>query len=552
MATSLNIPVLIVGGGPVGLTAALLLSRYGVKSLLVERHPGTSLRPKARLVNGRTMEVFRHGGIEQAVREAGLPPDQGRYLIRAWTLAGPELERRLGTFTNMPSRLSPTSACTCAQEVLEPVLVGAVRHAGLCDVRFHCEVQALDQNASGVTATLVDRSGGDDVRVHASYVIAADGTQSGIRDALGIPMDGKVGVSHEVQIVFTADLSAWVTTAPFFLCMIEHPEALGMFAVVNGTDRWAFQARYRPDQGQTVDEFTPARCREVLRTAIGIADVPVEILARDPYITNVLVARQYRAGGVFLAGDAAHEVNPSGGFGMNVGIQDAHNLAWKLAAVLTGWAAPALLDTYETERRPVGQGFTERSLRNAAAIHWRDQVRWRDVDEAMQAGAHRDTRPELVTHHEYGLIYGALYESAAVVTDGTPVPASNPVTDYLPTGRPGGRAPHVWLTHHGERISTLDLCDAGFVLLTGRTGGPWVLAAEAVSHTLGVPLQAYVVALEDGESDRQEPWTASYGVYEDGAVLVRPDGYVAWRARSMLSHPEAALNRAAQMVVGRA
>ena len=529
---TIEIPVLIVGGGPVGLCASILLSHHGVPSLLVERHTGTSLYPKARVVNARTMEIFRQCGLELAVREISLPPEQSRHAIWARTLVGEELQRRtLDTLTpDLSEGVSPTFGCTTSQEVLEPVLLRCARQFNLGQVRFSSELMTFIQDGSGISATLLDREQGEQTQVRAQYLIGADGAHSRVREVLGIPMVGPGEMDHTMNILFQTDLSCRVAGRSINLAFIQHPDAPGILLPIDGVHRWVFQAFYSPAAGQRAEDFMPERCMTLVRTAVGVPDLPVKVLRAAPWSSAARVAARFRQGRVFLAGDAAHQMPPAGGFGMNTGMQDVQNLAWKLAAVLGGWAGPALLETYEREREPVDRWTTEQTLRNLASIR-RVGTGATEKDTSTHEG-----RQELF--HEQGLIFGAAYESATVLPDGTAPPeAANPVTDYAPTAHPGCRAPHIWLERAGQRLSTLDLFGTSFVLLAGRTGTAWCQAAAKVAHARRLPVHAFTVGAQGGLVDPGGSWATTYGVEQDGAVLVRPDGHVAWRARSCVTNP---------------
>ncbi len=542
---TIDIPVLIAGGGPIGLCASLLLSHHGVPSLLVERRTSTSIYPKARFVNTRTMEIFLQCGLEQAVREISLPPEQSRHAIWARNLVGEELQRRtIVTVTpDLSEGVSPTSGCTTSQEVLEPVLLTYVRQRGVGEVRFSTELTTFAQDGSGVSATLLDRMHGEQTQVRAQYLIGADGAHSRVREGLGIPIIGMVSFGPMMNILFRADLSHWVAGRSINLCMVQHPNAPGVLLAIDGVDRWIFQAFYFPSAGQCAEDFTPERCVEVIRTAVGVPDLPVEILRAATWSPATRVAESFREGRVFLAGDAAHEMTPAGGFGMNAGIQDVHNLAWKLAAVLGGWAEPALLETYEHEREPVDRWITDQTLRNLASLR-RIGTGAPGEDTNLHEG-----RQEFF--HEQGLIFGAAYESGAVLPDGTAPPeVANPVTDYVPTARPGSRAPHVWLERAGKRISTLDLFGTEFVLLAGWTGTAWCQTAREGAHARRIPLHAFTVGPEGDLVDPAGSWATTYGVKNDGAVLVRPDGQVAWRSRSSMTNPAQALQGVLASMLG--
>jgi hypothetical protein len=286
-------------------------------------------------------------------------------------------------------------------------------------------------------------------------------------------------------------------------------------APVNLADLWLYMAPFNPEQGEQVEDFTAERCAKLVRSAIGAHALDVEVLSALPWEGSSAVAERFRDGRTFLAGDAAHLIPPTGGQAMNVGIQDVHNLAWKLAGHLAGWAGPGLLDTYALERRPFAQAVMDDASRNVGGHGQRQE--------------HFSNR---------GRVLGVSYESPAVVPDGTEPPqVANPVIDYLPTARPGSRAPHLWLRRNGTRISTLDLYDTSFVLLTGRTGQTWKPAAALAAGQVGAPVCCYSIGPDSDLIDPQTEWPSLYGIEPDGAVLVRPDGHVAWRTQSVSGDP---------------
>ena len=361
-----DVDVLIVGGGPVGLTASILLSRAGVTSLLVERHPGTAVHPKARGINSRTMEIFRQCGVEDRIRAAGLAPERSRFIVWSRSLAGEELERRVPARSRAEAlTISPVPRCLCAQDDLEPVLRAAAESQQPGIVQFGAELLAFTQDADGVTGTIRTRDG--ESQVHARYLIAADGARSPVREALGIPMHGNAGIYRSINVLLNADLTRWVADRPAALYFIEQPGLKATFLTINGVNRWGFLINNLPVNGSG-DEYTPERCAALVRQAAGAPDLEVEILGAVSWVAAALVAERYRRGRVFLAGDAAHHMPPTGGFGLNTGVQDVHNLAWKLAAVLHGWAGAGLLDSYEAERLPYGRAITEQALANARSL----------------------------------------------------------------------------------------------------------------------------------------------------------------------------------------
>lgn len=364
-----EVPVLIVGGGPVGLTASILLSRYGIRSLLVERHPGTAIHPKARGINARTMEMYRQNGVESAIREAGLPPDKAQFIVWTKSLAGEEIERRVpGRQRPENQAVSPVRNCLCAQDYLEPVLREFAERGAGAELRFNTELTAFEQDADGVTCTLADRVSGAETRGRARYVIAADGAQSRIRKALGVKMIGKENVYDSVNVLIHADLRPWTEHRPSALYFVEREDLKATFLTIDAIDRWGFLVNSLSDYGLSADDFTPERTVDMVRGAAGVPDLDVRVLGVAPWTASAHVAERYDHGRVFLAGDAAHEMPPTGGFGLNTGVQDVQNLVLKLAGVLHGWAGPSLLPTYDHERRPIGQAITEQSLANSISM----------------------------------------------------------------------------------------------------------------------------------------------------------------------------------------
>jgi putative polyketide hydroxylase len=522
-------PVLIIGGGPVGLSASILLSRLGVRSLLVERHPGTVPQPRARGVSVRTMEIMRPWAIEGALREAAVPAEQYARYVWAETMTGPELGHVSGVGDPVKvKQYSPTWQCACSQDALDPVLLAIARSytpEGVSDLRFGHECASFEQDESGVTARIVERASGEELAVHADYLIAADGASSGVRTALGIPFPGPV-LSKRVMMLFESDLAPHLPGPPSMLYFIKNPLVTGAVVAASDPRRWTLDVAREGDDSGPAGELTPERCRELVRAAVGVADLSFDILNVTTWYMEARVAQRFRARRVFLVGDAAHAMPPTGGYGLNTGIQDVHNLAWKLAAVLEGWAGAGLLDTYEAERLPVARFNTEQSLLNGA--------------EVARAGG----QPNFMRFQGIGIALGYTYASRAVIRDGAPAPAvADPVVEYVPSAHPGSRAPHVWLERDGLRMSTLDLFEQPFVLLAGCKGWAWYLAAAETAVALRVPLVAYMVGARGDQGALVDPegaWSRTYGVTSLGAVLVRPDGHVAWRSESGSSAGDAA------------
>ncbi len=537
-------PVLIVGGGPIGLSASMMLSYHGIRSLLLEQHPGTSIYPKARLLNARTMEIFRQLGIEQSLHEIAIP--HSRNAIWATSLAGEELFRSPieKVIPEAVRKWSPTWGIMSSQEIIEPVLMEQARRLAPAQIRFNMQLASFEQFDEYVLATLVHRPSGRVKRVRARYLIGADGAHSTVRETLGIHMFGKPILAYRVNILFRADLSPWVGDREISMCAITNPEAPGNLYHYGG-NQWKFNAFYHPDRGQIPEDFTPERCLQLIRTAVGVPELAVELGEIMPFNDAAVVAEHFYDRRVFLAGDSTHLMSPAGGFGMNVGIQDVHNLVWKLAAVLNGGAAPALLSSYETERLPISRVMTEQMAHNLAYYPGAPRIAGSDsASSRTPAQNHWGLREQSRDHY---LVFGATYESTVIVPDGTaPITVTNPVSDYVPSARPGSRAPHVWLERDGERISTLDLFGRQFVVLTGNKGQAWCEAVKSVSGMLGVPVFAFRVGKKGEVADPYHAWATTYGVDEDGAVLVRPDGHVAWRCASIKAEPIVEIEMALQ------
>ena len=532
-------PVLVVGGGPVGLTASICLSRAGVKHVLVERHPGTTLHPKARNLNLRTMEIMRPWYIETALFEQALPRAWTGSIIYATSLAGREVGRmRTASFESATtSPYTPVRGVLSSQDVYEPILRRLAEGLGPGELRFSTVLDAFQISGDVVRARLRNRETEATSEIACRYLLACDGWNSSVRRQLRIAMEGPSELGHFVNVYFRADLSPWVASRPALLYFVASNEATGVFQPLDGRGRWLCQISY-DGRASSFAAYDQELCCDWIRRAVGSPDVTPEILSVDTWTMNATVAAAFREGPVFLAGDAAHQLPPTGGFGMNTGVQDVHNLAWKLGGVLDGWAGEGLLDSYETERRPVARTNADRSLDNSRMVA--------RINRAALAGSN-DSEEALAASRRYGnfmgMDLGFHYEAGALVADGSEPPdVEDVVIDYAPTERPGHRAPHFSLQRNGEEISSLDLFDGIFSLLTGCDGAPWVAAAAAISAETGLPLQVPEVD-EDG-------WEALYGVGPSGAVLVRPDGHVAWRAASRTTTPEADLRAVVQRVAG--
>ncbi|MCC3776103.1 FAD-dependent monooxygenase [Streptomyces sp. UNOB3_S3] len=562
--TTPQLDVLVVGAGPTGLTAALLLGRAGVRTHVVARHPGTSRHPKAHVVNARTMELFRQWGLSGAVGEAALAPERGLGMGWMTRMAGRELGRIMvdDDPAALEAMLTHSSEIlrSCPQDVLEPLLLRAAEaHPGVT-VEFATEVLSAEQDAEGVTTRARASRDGAERTFRSAYVIAADGSHSTIRSGLGIPAPRLQASGHMIGVHFTADLAACQRDRPFLLWWIVNPDTQGVFITLDGRHRWVYLFGYDPSRDVARD-FTPERCARIVRHAVGTRDAAVDVLGVFPWRMETAIAERFREGRVFLAGDAAHRFPPTGGFGMNTGIQDAHNLAWKLGHVLKGTAGEALLDTYETERRPVAMANAEQSVANAERMAptgalLADPSSLLEVEnERSPEGAALRARisAAIPAQREQafftGQTFGFAYDSAAIVPDGTSAPEST-VSVYRPTACPGARAPHLWLRNSADELVALhDAIGDRFAVLTGPRGRAWENAAAEAGRRWGLDIGVLRIGPGGAWRDEAGQWQELYGVGPSGCVLVRPDGHVAMRCVTDPGDALGALTRALSRVL---
>ncbi|MFF9814425.1 FAD-dependent oxidoreductase [Streptomyces sp. NPDC014006] len=528
-----RVPVLIVGGSLVGLSTSVFLGRLGVRHTLLERHAGTSIHPRGRGNNVRTMELFRGAGVEGDIHRAAATLADNHGILQTPTLvgdAGEWLFKEIDPGGGL-ARFSPTGWCLCSQNDLEPVLLDhAVALGG--DLRFSTELMSFEVDGDGVTAVAKSRETGEHLRVRADYLVAADGPRSPVREQLGIGQSGPGDLFHNISVTFRSrGLAEVVGDRRFIVCYLTSADADGALLPVDNRENWVFHAPWHPERGETVEEFTDERCIAHIRRAVGVDDLDVEITGRAPWHAAQRVATAYRSGRVFLAGDSAHEMSPTGAFGSNTGIQDAHNLAWKLAAVLGGWAGDGLLDSYDAERRPVAEATSARAaVRSVEHAHPGFAP-----GEGAGAGAGGGRRPGGILD----VALGYRYPGGAVVgaDPGGPV-----VPDRLElSGAPGSRAPHLWVRRGDSRVSTLDLYETSLVLLCDASEGrAWYDAALRLADELRVPLRPHRVGAGGDlvPEDASVSWSDVHGVAAGGAVLVRPDGFVAWRTAHAVQDAE--------------
>ena len=578
--------VLVVGSGPAGSSAALALATYGVRTLVITRYGRLADTPRAHITNQRTMEVLRDLGVEEEVVAQASPQELMGNLVYCTSLAGEELGR-LRAWGTRPDRLadytaaSPSRICDMPQDLMEPVLLHAAQARG-AQVRFDTEYLALDQDEHGVTVHVRDRLRGDEYDVRARYVIGADGGRSAVAEHIGLPLEGRADVGGSINIVFEADLSHLVADRPSVLYWVLQPGAdvggigAGLVRMVRPWHRWLIVWGY--DIEGPPPDLTEDFARSIVRKLVGDDSVEVSITSSSAWTVNHVWAERYSTGRVFCAGDAVHRHPPSNGLGSNTSVQDSYNLAWKLAAVVKGQAGPGLLETYTAERAPVGRQTVDRANQSIAdtarifdALGFLDTTDPQVMVERMaartlatpEAEKQRTALREAIAleDHEFnchGVEMDQRYASSAVVPDATsPEPAvRDPQLYSQASSRPGAKLPHAWLTaDHRRQVSTLDLVGHGrFTVVTGIGGEGWARAAAVVRERMGVEVAAAVIGPGREHEDLYGDWARVRGIDDGGVLLVRPDGYVAFRRVGAASdtEAEAALGSALRAVLDRA
>ena len=529
-------PVLIAGGGMIGLSAAMFLAQQGIASLAVERLKESSPLPRAAFFHMRTLEMFRSAGIEARIRTRSLEDFVPEGAIIAMDkVAGRKLADIIQNLNEGVDALSPCRRLFLNQPSLEPILRDRAREVG-AHVIQGAEVTGVEEDSHGVTLKIKNIDTGAERTLRGKYLIAADGAHSKIRELRGIPFEGRGVFSNSITIYFTADLSPWIGDNAWSIIYVNNPVIGGFFRMDRAGKRGFLAINTVGDAtadpvkaSDAARDITEATLIEYVRAGAGVPDLKVKIDGVSRWRATADVARTFRDGRIFIAGDAAHLMPPNGGFGGNTGIHDAHNLAWKLALVLKGVADEKLLDTYETERKPVAKFTVEQAFSRYVAR------------TAPWLKATQKTDPLV---QDFNIEIGYLYRSRAVIAEpGGPTGNADPRETF---GLPGSRAPHLWLKQHEKDISTIDLT-GNFLLLAGADGADWVNAAERAADALRLPLDAYRVGAD--LADPEKRFAQAYGISTSGAALIRPDGFVAWRAKEMARSPETVFRDALERVL---
>jgi 2-polyprenyl-6-methoxyphenol hydroxylase-like FAD-dependent oxidoreductase len=592
-----NSRVVIIGAGPTGLTLALLLARSGVPSTLVEMHDQPQAHPAACILNTRTMEVFREIGVADLIMRQGQNVFERAYVSWVTSLAGRELGRCSAMPENIPSllALSPVHAVQFPQNRLEPLLWEKVREHELIRFLPGRECISVDQDGEAVHALL---KGPEAERVSGDYLVACDGSSSLIRKAMDVQWEGRL-LQDMIGVYFAADLTDLVADRKGILYWTINPAAFGVLIAHWLPHEWVLFIPYFPPQ-QAPEDFTEKKCQALVAAAVGRQPADLEVKLIRPWAVSAKLASAYRRGRVFLAGDAAHSLPPTGGFGLNTGVQDAHNLAWKLALAVRGMSGPKLIDSYELERRPVAETNMRHSARNfdemsdlleVCGLHLNDLRRlqalqqstafrmlpfaWKaividrlvkralgmtsllavDGDRGKQARSEFVRRiPGQASHYHFlGLDLGFIYQTGAIIPEAGLVPQpKDPVIDYEPTTWPGARLPHFWIKRDGRTLSIHDvIADASMTLLVKpEARRAWLDAVQGFAGHIPFSLRCLVIGSgRDADcEDLQCAWAKLSGTDDSGAVLVRPDRHVGWRCHTLPRNPGEELEMALRQI----
>ncbi|MCM3895356.1 FAD-dependent monooxygenase [Gordonia sputi] len=566
--------VLVVGSGPSGAAASLMLSELGIDNIMITKYRWTANTPRAHITNQRAMEVFRDLGIEDQVLADATAHDLVGDTVFCTSIAGEEIGR-IRTWGTRPDReadyqlASPCLTVDIPQTYLEPILVRNATVRGT-QTRFSTEYLSHTEDDDGVTVDVLDRLTAHRYRIRAKYLIGADGARSQIAADIDLPFEGAMDIAGSMNITFTADIAALVDHRPSVLYWVIQPGSnvggigTGLVRMVRPWNEWLIVWGY--DINQPPPVLDDAAATAIVRDLLGMPDLEPEITGYSLWGVNEMYATSLQRGRVFCVGDAVHRHPPSNGLGSNTSIQDSYNLVWKIAAVLSGQAGPALLDTYTVERAPVAKRIVTRA--NRSAREFADIFTALDIegltDPAEMAAAmdrRKENTPEgaamraaLVDAMEtknyefnaHGVELGQFYESDAVISDGTvPPPSRDPDLYHVMSTSPGAHLPHAWVGDQNTKLATMDLAPyRRWTLITGVAGEQWEEAAAKVSATMGIPLEAIVIGPGREVTDLYFDWARLREVGEAGALLIRPDKHVAWRSHDLPTDPEAELRTA--------
>jgi putative polyketide hydroxylase len=560
--SNIKTPVLIVGAGPVGMMSALLLARQGVRSVLIERRRELTAHPKGRGFNARSMELFRQCGMLDDMITAQPKTEQVQHVAIGQSLDDPNL--RIMPFFGAEqsvSEYSPAINVVGGQDIVEMVVVSHLRRFGAVNVIYDCELDGITQAAEGVTAS-AKREDGTMLHFAADYVIAADGARSPVRGLLGRTMEQRSPVlGQNVNILFRADLSAYMEKFGncAFFTKVNMPGQPGpglrgimsIMSTVRSPDERTYNVVLTPDERP--DMITMDNAGDWIRREVGLpSDFPVEIKSISPWDAGARMIDKFRDGRVLFAGDAARTIPPAGALGMNTGLIDANNACWRIVMALKGFASDRFLEDYAVERRGHSETIVAASLENMRGAIANGPPQGQPPGGLPSGGLPSGGPPPggpPQQRSQMGLYLGFTYDSGSVISDGTHPPAlSDPKNEYVPSATPGARAPHIWIDPRYQR-SVLDLIGSGFVLLAASRNS-WSAAAEQIGFETNFPLRMFDIQSECRTPEIWAQWKTLYDVGDDGAVLVRPDGMVAWRSNGGTDDAHTALVGVLEKIMG--
>jgi len=563
--------VMIIGTGPAGSATAALLATYGINTFIINQYRWLANTPRAHITNQRTMEVLRDLGreVEDEAYMYATEQDLMGENVFCVSLAGEELGRMKSWGKDPQSRAehhlsSPTHMNDLPQTFMEPLLYKTACSRG-AQSRMSCEYVSHVQDKDGVTVTVKDRLANKDFTVRCKYLVGADGGNSKVAEIENLPFEGKMGVGGSMNILFRADLSKYVAHRPSVLYWVMQPGAdvggigMGLVRMIRPWNEWLIVWGY--DISKPAPKVDAKMATHVARQLVGDPKLEIDLISANTWTVNNMYATKMQKGRVFIMGDAAHRHPPSNGLGSNTSIQDAFNLAWKLAAVVKGSATPKLLETYSKERAPIAKQIVTRANQSIAefgpifeALGMDGGVDHAKIQRNMDARCNADEKAEkqraalrnAIEFKKYefdchGVEMNQRYKSTAVVADGLRAPGKGIDMElhYVPTTSPGARLPHAWVfDKHGKQLSTLDICGKGhFTLITGIGGEAWVEAAKAAAKQFGVSIKTRIIGPRRDFEDHAGEWAAAREIADSGCVLVRPDQHVAYRA---LNHSKTA------------
>ncbi len=576
--------VMIIGTGPAGSAMAALLATQGVETLVINRYRWLASTPRAHITNQRTMEVLRDLGkdVEAEAYMHATDQDLMGENVFCVSLAGEELGRMKSWGKHPTSRAehylsSPTFMNDLPQTFMEPLLFKTACSRG-AQARMSCEYISHVQDKDGVTVTVKDRLTDKNFTVRCKYLIGADGGNSLVAEHAGLPFEGNMGVGGSINILIKADLSKFVAHRPSVLYWVMQPGAdvggigMGVVRMVRPWNEWLIIWGYDINQPapEVSDEFAKSVCHQL----IGDSTVPIEVKSTSTWTVNNMYATHMQKDRVFIMGDAAHRHPPSNGLGSNTSIQDAFNLAWKLALVLKGKATPKLLESFSEERAPIAKQIVTRANKSIGEFgpifqalgmdggvdHAKIQ---RNMDARCDANAaaeqQREALRQAIAFKKYefdchGVEMNQRYASNAAIADGVTAPGDGVDMElhYVPTTSPGARIPHAWVFDHaGQQHSTLDITGQGaFTLITGIGGEAWVEAVQKIVKSLDVTINTRVIGPRRDYEDHAGDWANIREISDSGCLLVRPDQHVAFRAMKMSASADKDISTAFTKILG--